>query len=145
MARTQAIRTPLSPLNESLPSIDFLQPTSCQSLCDERRAKLQSDEDAINEARGKTLNSQKEAVRNGLCTMKREWKKMTVKEFNEAFGCDVVEVIRRQLGNIESCEGKKRVGIVTAAAGGMNLKTPAVKFAGRPPMTRTVRKGERVM
>lgn len=78
--------------------------------------------------------------------MKREWKKMTVQEFNEAFGCDVIEIVRKQLGNVE---GKsKRVGIVAttaAAPGGGNLKTPAVKFAGRPPMTRTVRKGERVM
>jgi hypothetical protein len=26
-----------------------------------------------------------------------------------------------------------------------SLKTPAVKFAGMPPVTRTVRKGERVV
>lgn len=77
--------------------------------------------------------------------MKREWKKMTVREFNEAFGCDIVEMVRRQLEDGEGGgEMKKRVGI-TANVGGMSLKTPAVKFAGRPPMTRTVRKGERVV
>ncbi|KAL7512336.1 hypothetical protein ACHAXN_009442 [Cyclotella atomus] len=139
------VRTPLSPLTEQQPTINFLEPTSIQSLCTSRQTKLKSDEDAIIEARGKTLNSQKEAVRNGLCSMKREWKKMTVREFNEAFGCDIVEMVRRQLEDGEGDgEMKKRVGIA-ANVGGMSLKTPAVKFAGRPPMTRTVRKGERVV
>lgn len=140
---TTTARTPLSPLTEQ-PTINFLEPTSIQSLCTSRQTKLKSDEDAIIEARGKTLNSQKEAVRNGLCSMKREWKKMTVKEFNDVFGCDVVDMVRRQLEDGIGGEMKKRVGIAPAA-GGMSLKTPAVKFAGRPPMTRTVRKGERVV
>jgi hypothetical protein len=89
---------------------------------------------------------------------------MTVKEFNEKFGCDVVNMIRRQLaatsavaennGGAEDDEdggtssGKKRNRVMgmqqqqqfstTASVAGMlSLKTPAVgRFgAGRPPMT----------
>ena len=66
---------------------------------------------------------------------------MTVKEFNQMYGCDVIDIVRRQL-NQRGGTGSKRVGI---AASSLSLKTPAVKFAGRPPMTRTVRKGERVV
>lgn len=76
--------------------------------------------------------------------MKKELKKMTVKEFNATFGCDVIGTLRSQLEMTEDQGSEmKRVG----TTGGLNLKTPAVKFAGRPPMTaaRTVRKGERVV
>jgi hypothetical protein len=134
-------RTPLSPVNESpSPEIDFLQPTSCQTACDQRRSQLQADEDAVNEERGEIIKSQKEAVRVALCKMKTEWKKMTVKDFNEAFSCDVIAMVMKQ---IDMEPGQKRVGMKNAAVG--SLKTPAVKFAGMPPVTRTVRKGERVV
>ena len=80
----------------------------------------------------------------GLCNMNNHLKRMTVKEFNATFGCDVIGTLRSQL-KMSDGQGseKKQVGI----AAGLNLKTPAVKFAGRPPMTaaRTVRKGERVV
>ena len=67
---------------------------------------------------------------------------MTVKEFNQMYGCDVIDIIRKQLNQRGGTGSSKRVGI---GASSLSLKTPAVKFAGRPPMTRTVRKGERVL
>ena len=118
------------------------------------------------------MRSQKTTFVNGLCTLSRDVKKLTVKEFNDKFGCDVVDMIRKQLlassvGNAAiyeeeedggSSSGKKRNRVMgmqqqqfstTAAAGMMSLKTPAVgRFgAGRPPMTiaRTARKGERLV
>ena len=98
-------------------------------------------------------------------------KKLTVKEFNDKFGCDVVEMIRRQLASSSTAtavehnddedggttsSGKKRNRVMgmqqrqfsnaTSATSGLSLKTPAVgRFGGgRPPMTiaRTARKGE---
>ena len=109
-----------------------------------------------------------------LCNCGVDMAKLTVKEFNDKFGCDVVDMIRKQLllassvGNAAiyeeeedggSSSGKKRNRVMgmqqqlpqfaTAAAGMMSLKTPAVgRFgAGRPPMTiaRTARKGERLV
>ena len=145
MAAT-ASQTPNSILSESSesPSIDFLQLSSCEAYCDNLRAQLNADEEALIEERGSIINSQKELVRMGLCNMNNDLKKMTVKEFNATFGCDVIGTLRSQL-KMSDGQGseKKQVGI----AAGLNLKTPAVKFAGRPPMTaaRTVRKGERVV
>jgi len=144
MAATKAMSAAQIPTNSSpLPEIDFLQTSSCESLCAQRRNKLKSDEDAIKDACGEIIKSQKESVRVGLCKMKTEWKKMSVKDFNEAFGCDIIEVVRKQLGKMGESEGRKRVGIKGAAA---SFKTPGVKFAaGKPPLTRTVKKGERMM
>ncbi len=116
------------------------------------------------------MRSQKTAFVNGLCTLSRDVKKLTVKEFNDRFGCDVVEMIQKQLAQVgeedegsPSSSGKKRnrvmgmqqqqqqqqFGTATAASAGMmSMKTPAVgRFCGRPPMTiaRTARKGERLV
>eukprot|EP00986_Skeletonema_menzelii_P015357 scaffold11569_cov157-Skeletonema_menzelii.AAC.10 len=122
--------------------------------------------------RDQLMRSQKTTFVNGLCTLSRDVKKLTVKEFNDKFGCDVVDMIRKQLASAgvenatASCEdekdggpssGKKRNRVMGmqqqqqhfSTAGMMSLKTPAVgRFGGgRPPMTiaRTARKGERLV
>ena len=115
------------------------------------------------------MRSQKTAFVNGLCTLSRDVKKLTVKEFNDRFGCDVIDMIQQQLAQVggeedggSSSSGKKRNRVMgmqqqqhfsnaTAGTAGMtSLKTPAVgRFggSGRPPMTiaRTARKGERLV
>lgn len=145
-------------------NIQWLNRNSCLAICQQRRQKLLEDEADLIEMRDQLMRSQKTTFVNGLCTLSRDVKKMTVKEFNEKFGCDVVNMIRRQLaatsavaennGGAEDDEdggtssGKKRNRVMgmqqqqqfstTASAAGMlSLKTPAVgRFgAGRPPMT----------
>lgn len=105
------------------------------------------------------MRSQKTTFVNGLCTLSRDVKKLTVKEFNDKFGCDVVDMIRKQLAsagaghatNNASCEeeggdgapssGKKRNRVMgmqqqqqqhfSTNVGMMSLKTPAVgRFGG---------------
>eukprot|EP00984_Skeletonema_dohrnii_P018798 scaffold8871_cov117-Skeletonema_dohrnii-CCMP3373.AAC.3 len=154
-------------------NIQWLNRNSCLAICHQRRQKLLEDEADLKEMRDQLMRSQKTTFVNGLCTLSRDVKKLTVKEFNDKFGCDVVDMIRKQLlassvGNAAiyeeeedggSSSGKKRNRVMgmqqqqqqfsTAAAGMMSLKTPAVgRFgAGRPPMTiaRTARKGERLV
>lgn len=82
---------------------------------------------------------------------------MSVKEFNGSFGCDVIDLIRKQMvvGDVSSdgsCGGNKKRyranGAATAAGAGsqqqqLSLKTPAAHRLGKPPMTtRTARRGE---
>ncbi len=111
------------------------------------------------------MRSQKTVFVNGLCTLSRDVKRLTVREFNDRFDCDVVEMIRGQLANVGMVDGgedgggslssgKKRNRVIgmqqqqqqqfstaTSATAGMmmSLKTPAVgRFGGgggRPPMT----------
>ncbi|KAL3794752.1 hypothetical protein HJC23_012762, partial [Cyclotella cryptica] len=135
------------PLVESSCDIDFLNRESCQSLCSERRLKLKADEEAVILARDEMMLAQKELIVNGLCKMKKDVRKMTVKDFNQTFGCDIIDMIKKQLeeGEEEGAAGNKR-GVGAKTAVGVSLKTPAaVRFAGKPPTTRTVRKGERII
>ena len=146
-------------------NIQWLNRNSCLAICHQRRQKLLEDEADLKEMRDQLMRSQKTTFVNGLCTLSRDVKKLTVKEFNDKFGCDVVDMIRKQLAsagaghatNNASCEeegedgapssGKKRNRVMgmqqqqhfsTTSAGMMSLKTPAVgRFGGggRPPMT----------
>ncbi len=78
--------------------------------------------------------------------MKNHVKKMTVREFNTSFGCDIVSIVRGKIAEVE-CNGEsKKRRVEGTNGGGLNLKMPsAVRFAGRPPATRTVMKGEKVV
>ncbi|KAL3791912.1 hypothetical protein HJC23_010772 [Cyclotella cryptica] len=53
---------------------------------------------------------QKELIGNGLHTMKKDVRKMTVKDFNQTFGCDIIDMIKKQLeeGEEEGAMGTKR-------------------------------------
>ena len=146
-------------------NIQWLNRNSCLAICHQRRQKLLEDEADLKEMRDQLMRSQKTTFVNGLCTLSRDVKKLTVKEFNDKFGCDVVDMIRKQLAsagaghatNTASCgeegedgvssSGKKRNRVMgmqqqqqhfSTSAGMMSLKTPAVgRFGGggRPPMT----------
>ena len=56
------------------------------------------------------MRSQKTAFVNGLCTLSRDVKRLTVKEFNDRFDCDVVEMITRQLANVGMVDGSEDDG-----------------------------------
>ena len=109
------------------------------------------------------MRTQKETIVQGLCKLNKDVKKLSVKEFNETFGCDVIDLIRKQLDaggvtNNQSSSNKKRnrtgvagsssssaVAVAAAVSGatGLSLKTPAAHRMGKPPMTmRTARRGE---
>ena len=113
--------------------------------------------------RDELMRTQKETIVQGLCKLNKDVKKLSVKEFNETFGCDVIDLIRKQLDaggvtNNQSSSNKKRNRIGTGVAGsssssaaavaaavngGLSLKTPAAHRMGKPPMTmRTARRGE---
>ena len=140
-------------------NIQWLNRNSCLAICHQRRQKLLEDEADLKEMRDQLMRSQKTTFVNGLCTLSRDVKKLTVKEFNDKFGCDVVDMIRKQLAsagaghanNNASCEeeggedgapssGKKRNRVMgmqqqqqhfSTSAGMMSLKTPAVgRFGG---------------
>lgn len=51
------------------------------------------------------MRSQKTAFVNGLCTLSRDVKRLTVREFNDRFDCDVVEMITRQLAQVGGGSG----------------------------------------
>ena len=129
--------------------ISWLSRDSCLAHCERRRDCLKKDEEALELARDELIRAQKEAVAKGLCKLNKDVKKLTVKEFNATFGVDVVGLIRKQMaaGDVDlgAGVGKKRPATATASAGGLSLKTPAAHRMGKPPMTRTARKGERVI
>jgi hypothetical protein len=83
--------------NNNNNNIQWLNRNSCLEICHQRRQKLLEDEADLTEMRDQLMRSQKTTFVNGLCSLSRDVKKMTVKEFNDKFGCDVVEMIRRQL------------------------------------------------
>eukprot|EP00578_Thalassiosira_sp_NH16_P016332 CAMPEP_0181127692 /NCGR_PEP_ID=MMETSP1071-20121207/28336_1 /TAXON_ID=35127 /ORGANISM="Thalassiosira sp., Strain NH16" /LENGTH=249 /DNA_ID=CAMNT_0023213453 /DNA_START=130 /DNA_END=879 /DNA_ORIENTATION=- len=140
------------PTTESSADIDWLSRDSCDSYCERRRDQLKKDEEAIELMRDKLIRTQKETVVNGLCKLNKDVKKMTVKEFNSTFGCDVIDLIARQMaaGDVHGSNGGKKrnrvaggVAIAAAAGTGLSLKTPAAHRSGKPPMTmRTARRGE---
>jgi hypothetical protein len=69
-----------------------------------------------------------------------------MREFNASFGCDIVSIVRGKIAEVE-CNGEsKKRRVEEMNVGGLSLKTPAaVMFVGRPPATRTVMKGAKVI
>lgn len=143
-------------------NIQWLNRDSCLAICQQRRHKLLEDESDLKEVRDQLMRAQKTTLINGLCSLSRDIKKMTVAEFNQKFGCDVIDMIKKQIAAVAvdennggdddaSSSGKKRnrvVGMQQQHQQFSSLKTPAVtRFGGRPPMTiaRTARKGERLV
>ncbi len=105
--------------------------------------------------RDELLRTQKEIIIQGLCKLNKDVKLLSVKEFNDAFGCDVIEMMREMMtaggvqwsGGTSAAEnGKKHCRGIAVAGGGphaSNMKTPAAHRFGRPPTTmRTARRGE---
>ena len=114
--------------------------------------------------RDELMRTQKETIVQGLCKLNKDVKKLSVKEFNETFGCDVIDLIRKQLDaggvtnnnqssankkrnrtGVAGCSGSSAVAVAAAVSGatGLSLKTPAAHRMGKPPMTmRTARRGE---
>lgn len=129
--------------------IEWLSRDSCDSYCEQRRDQLKKDEEALELMRDDLMRTQKETIIQGLCKLNKDVKKLTVREFNSTFGCDVIDLIARQMaaGDVHS-NGKKRNRVaggaaIAAAATGLSLKTPAAHRSGKPPMTmRTARRGE---
>lgn len=130
--------------------IEWLSRDSCSSYCEQRRDKMQKDEEALQLMRDELMRTQKETIVQGLCKLNKDVKKLSMKEFNSTFGCDIVELIRKQMmaGDVNDASGgKKRFRAVQQQFGnnGLSLKTPAAHRMGKPPMTtRTARKGETV-
>ena len=140
--------------------IDWHSLESCVAYCDRRRDRLRKDEEALELMRDRLLRTQKETIVQGLCKLNKDVKNLTIKEFNEAFGCDVVDLIGKRMTSsganagggaavASGGQGKKRP-VATAAgggSGGLSFKTPAASRmrSGKAPMTtRTARKGETV-
>eukprot|EP00804_Cyclotella_cryptica_P010553 CCRYP_018790-RA/>CCRYP_018790-RA protein AED:0.11 eAED:-0.01 QI:0/0/0/1/1/1/2/0/208 len=96
------------------------------TLCAERRLKLKADEEAIILAQHQIMMlAQKELIGNGLRTMKKAVRKMTVKDFYQTFGCDIIDMTKKQLeeGEEEGAMGTKR-GVGAKPAVGVSLITP---------------------
>ena len=102
------------------------------------------------------MRRQQQVMLQGLLKLTKDVKKLSVKEFDDAFGCDVIDMIKKVMvdGGVNS-SGKKRVRHVgggaaatttgVAAVGGLNLKTPAHRFGKGVPATRTARRGEKIV
>ena len=132
------------------PDIEWLSADSCNSYVVNRRDALKKDEEASELVRDELMRAHKETIVQGLCKLNKDVKKLSVGEFNSMFGCDIVDLIRKQMaaGDV-SGSGKKRIRMqqscatTAAAGGGLSLKTPAAHRVGKPPMTtRTARRGE---
>mmetsp|Transcript_9239 Transcript_9239/g.20836 ORF Transcript_9239/g.20836 Transcript_9239/m.20836 type:complete len:245 (-) Transcript_9239:135-869(-) len=143
--------------SESSTDIEWLSRTSCNSFCEQRNDNLKKDAEALELMRDELMRTQKETIVQGLCKLNKDVKKLSVKEFNSMFGCDVIDLIRKQMvvGDVQSDGSsnggdKKRYcanGAGAGAAGSqqqqLSLKTPAASRLGKPPMTmRTARRGE---
>eukprot|EP00584_Thalassiosira_punctigera_P007679 CAMPEP_0172529044 /NCGR_PEP_ID=MMETSP1067-20121228/3225_1 /TAXON_ID=265564 ORGANISM="Thalassiosira punctigera, Strain Tpunct2005C2" /NCGR_SAMPLE_ID=MMETSP1067 /ASSEMBLY_ACC=CAM_ASM_000444 /LENGTH=239 /DNA_ID=CAMNT_0013313033 /DNA_START=103 /DNA_END=822 /DNA_ORIENTATION=+ len=132
--------------------IEWLSRDSCASYCERLRNDLKKDEEALELARDELLRTQKDFSVQGLCKLTKDVKKLSVDEFNSTYGCDLVDLIRKQMeagGILGSSGGKKRFRAgfagsqqVATGNGGLSLKTPAAYRLGKPPMTRTARRGE---
>lgn len=99
--------------------------------------------------RDELMQKHQDTIIQGLCKMNKDVKKLSVKEFNATFGCDVIDLIKMQMaaGDVNASGGKKRFRALassqTATGTGLSLKTPAPLRMGKPPMTtRTARRGE---
>jgi len=141
--------------------IEWLSRTSCNSFCEKRNETLKKDTEALELMRDELMRTQKETILHGLCKLTKDVKRMSLGEFNDTFGCDVVDLTRRQMavGGIIMADGsgiggnKKRYRANGGEAGAaatagsqqqqLSLKTPAAHRLGKPPMTtRTARRGE---
>ena len=150
---------PIAP--DTAPDVNWTSHSSCTTYTDQRRSQLQTDVSELELLRDELLRSQKEAINKGLCKLNKDVKTLSIKEFNGMFGCDIVDMIRKQMeaggvGSSSANGAKKRFrsnagvasAVVQPAAGanGLSFKTPAVSRlgGGKPPMTttRTARKGE---
>ena len=137
--------------------VDWLSRDSCSSFCEQRRDKLKKDEEALELMRDELMRTQKETIVQGLCKLNKDVKKLSVKEFNARFGVDIIDVLKKQMAagevNASGGGGKKRFrGFAaedqtqSATGAGLSLKTPAAhRLNGRPPMTRTAHRGERII
>ena len=152
------------PASESSSSVDWLSRDSCNSFIEQRRQQFQNDVESLELVRDELLRTQKEIVIQGLCKLNKDVKSLSVKEFNDAFDCNVIEMMREMMtaGGVDwnnssgtsasaSAVGKKHpraIGAgITATAGGphiLSMKTPAAhRFGSNPPKTmRTARRGE---
>lgn len=135
---------------------EWLSRDSCNSYIEQRRNQFRNDVDALELVRDELLRTQKEIVIQGLCKLNKDVKSLSVKEFNNAFGCDLIEMMSEVMkaGGVQ-CSGtsdaaaevgKKHCRANDASRVGMqmlSMKTPAAHRVGRPPTTmRTARRGE---
>ncbi|KAL3769815.1 hypothetical protein ACHAWU_010323 [Discostella pseudostelligera] len=143
---------------ESYPDVDWLSRDSCNSYIEQRWHQFRNDVEALELVRDELLRTQKEIVIQGLCKLNKDVKLLSVKEFNDTFGCDIIEMMREMMtaGGVQwsgagtamaaaSTAGKKHSRVIGASAGQqmLSMKTPAAHRFGRPPMTmRTARRGE---
>jgi len=137
---------------------EWLSRDSCNNFCQCRREQFQRDVEALELVRDELLRSQKETIVQGLCKLNKDVKQLTVREFNAAFGCDVIAMFREHFAAAQAGDEDEADGGLTNSSGnssqsGMkrsrfveNLKTPAPDRWAKPPsapMTiRTVRRGE---
>lgn len=142
---------------ESSSDVEWLSRDSCNSYIEQRRNQFRKDVEALELVRDELLRTQKEIVIQGLCKLNKDVKSLSVKEFNNAFGCDLIEMMRELMkaGGVQ-CSGtsdaaaevgkkhyrandhSSKVGMQT-----LSMKTPAAHRVGRPPTTmRTARRGE---
>jgi hypothetical protein len=123
---------------ESSSDVEWLSRDSCNSFCERRRDQIRRDAEGLELVRDELMRAQKETIVRGLCTLNKDVKQLTVREFNATFGCDVIDMIREQMaaGDVQSSAGTKRFRA-------LNMKTPAADKMSKPPTTiRTARRGE---
>mmetsp|Transcript_22709 Transcript_22709/g.47638 ORF Transcript_22709/g.47638 Transcript_22709/m.47638 type:complete len:159 (+) Transcript_22709:171-647(+) len=147
------------PTGDPASEIHVFDATSVDAYCQKRRIAFQNDTAAIDLAKEDLLRRQQQIVLQGLLKLTKDVKKMTVREFDENYGCDIIELIKKMMldGEIIGSNGKKRVrqlprgdssgsdGPQVATEAGLNLKTPAARFGIGVPATRTARKGEKII
>lgn len=140
---------PLTVQHPGEPDIEWLSRDSCSSYCEQRRDTLKKDEEALELVRDELMRTQKEAIIQGLCKLNKDVKKLSVREFNSMFGCDIIDLIKKQMtaGDVNANSGVKRfrapANAQTASGNGVSFKTPAAHKAGKLPTTmRAARRGE---
>ncbi len=147
------------PTSDPSSEVHFFDAASVETYCQKRRIAFQNDAAAIDLAKEDLLRRQQQIVLQGLLKLTKDVKKLTVKEFDENYGCDVIDMIKKMMleGEVIGSNGKKRVrqipsgdssgsdgtGVTTKA--GLSLKTPAPRFGMGVPATRTARKGEKII
>lgn len=147
------------PTGDPTSEIHVFDDASIDAYCQKRRIAFQNDTAAIDLAKEDLLRRQQQIVLQGLLKLTKDVKKMTVGEFDENYGCDIIEMIKKMMldGDIIGSNGKKRARQLprggSSSSGGpgvakeaeLSLKTPAPRFGMGVPATRTARKGEKII
>ena len=141
---------------------DGTDPETIRLIMDDIAKEIDKRKEGVSVLSDQALSEQQEALFLGRMKIESKFRRMTVRDFNANFSCNIIAEVKEALDakRGEACGGKKRDrpgpgntggsrGVGQIGVGKMNLETPAVKprcVASAPGTAmRTVKRGEEIM